>query len=329
MSSISHGSDSSASFPADEELESVVSALLHVDPSGQRFARVFRETFDQLYDGQRTGRYKWEQLYKTEKTHFGTLIEINLQREFAFDDGVILDYRIAGVEVDCKYSFRDGGWMLPPESWGLIVLVAIANDEHSTWSIGVVRATDDHRRTSVNRDGKTTLNQDGRLAIRWIFRSAGFSPNVLLQLADEDVALIFEAKTGQGRLDQLFRLAQERRIHRNTIATVAQQQDYMKRVRANGGSRSNLQAEGFLIPGGDYAAHRRVAAQFGVPIPEPGEVVSFRVAPAGPDDPIAVKLEGRLWRRASQDETLVVPAPVLHTAKRTDASEREQPWSAD
>jgi hypothetical protein len=26
-------------------------------------------------------------LYKTEKTHFGTLVEINLQREFGFADG--------------------------------------------------------------------------------------------------------------------------------------------------------------------------------------------------------------------------------------------------
>ena len=71
----------------DDALEQVVAALISIDPSGARFARVFRETFDQLYDGQRTGRYKWDQLYKTEKTHYGTLIEINLQREFAFADG--------------------------------------------------------------------------------------------------------------------------------------------------------------------------------------------------------------------------------------------------
>ncbi|WP_418396390.1 NaeI family type II restriction endonuclease, partial [Yersinia enterocolitica] len=50
-------------------------------------AKVFRATFDQLYDGQHTGRYSVEQLFKTEKTHFGTLIEINLQREFGLADG--------------------------------------------------------------------------------------------------------------------------------------------------------------------------------------------------------------------------------------------------
>ncbi len=38
----------------------------------------------------------WDQLFKTEKTHCGTLVEINLHREFKFQDGTKLDYQIAG-----------------------------------------------------------------------------------------------------------------------------------------------------------------------------------------------------------------------------------------
>lgn len=308
----------------DVELEAVVSSLLGLDPSGRRFARVFRETFDQLYDGQRTGRYKWDQLFKTEKTHFGTLIEINLQREFEFNDGDLLDYSVAGIEVDCKYSFRDGGWMLPPESWGQLILVATASDETSSWSLGVVRASEAHRRTSVNRDGKTTLNPEGRAAIRWIFRHAGFSPNVLLQLPTAAIDSIYSMKKGQARLDQLFRVAQERRIHRNAIATVAQQQDYMKRVRANGGSRSNLAIEGYLIPGGDFEAHRSIASEFGVPIPDPGEVVSFRVVPTNLSDVTAVALGGSLWRRAKPGEEISTPAPSLPNPRRTSEPSLEE-----
>src|SRR4051812_28821571 len=105
----------------DAELERVSARLLALDPTGERMARVFRDTFDQLYDGQRTGRYHWDQLYKTEKTHYGTLIEINLQREFDFNDGDLLDYKIDGIEIDCKYSFKEGGWMLPPESFEQLV----------------------------------------------------------------------------------------------------------------------------------------------------------------------------------------------------------------
>lgn len=96
-------------------------------------ARVFRSTFDQLYDGQRTGRYRLDQLFKTEKTHFGTLIEINLQRELRLQDVKILDFTIAGHEVDCKYS-HTSQWMLPIESFDQIALVTQANDTTSTWS---------------------------------------------------------------------------------------------------------------------------------------------------------------------------------------------------
>lgn len=300
----------------DLELEEVVSAIIGMDPSGERFARVFRETFDQLYDGQRTGRYRWDQLFKTEKTHYGTLIEINLQREFKFNDGEVLDYKIEGIEVDCKYSFRDGGWMLPPESWNRLIIVATASDEESTWSIGVVRVSSGNRRTSVNRDGKTGLSAEGRLEIRWVFRHASLAPNVLLQLSNEAVKTIFSKRSGQARLDELFRQAEGRRIRRNTIATVAQQQDYMKRVRANGGSRSNLREEGYLIPGGDYRSHAEIVEAFGLQAPEPGEVISFRVVPTTPDDPAAVFLDSTYWRRARPGESSRNPAPGLPKPER-------------
>src|SRR5690606_34589600 len=150
----------------------IAEALRRADPDGARAGQVFRETFDQLYDGVHTGRYSVDQLYKTEKTHFGTLLEINLRREFndVIADGDKLDCRIAGHDIDCKFSFREGGWMLPPESFGLLLLVATANDGTARWSIGIVRAADEHRRTSANRDGKSSLNPVGRNAIQWVFR---------------------------------------------------------------------------------------------------------------------------------------------------------------
>ncbi|MDR0783081.1 MAG: NaeI family type II restriction endonuclease, partial [Propionibacteriaceae bacterium] len=88
----------------DAQLVEIVDAIVAADPDGSRAARVFRETFDQLYDGEHTGRYSVTQLYKTEKTHFGTLIEINLRREFSdiICDGDKLDYQIAGHDIDCK-----------------------------------------------------------------------------------------------------------------------------------------------------------------------------------------------------------------------------------
>src|SRR5690349_17664734 len=96
----------------DPGLDAVEAELYRIDPTGEQFAEVIRDTFDQLYDGQHTGRWNYDQLYKTEKTHMGTLVEINLHRRFDFADGDSTDYRIAGIEVDCKYSMSYGGWEL-------------------------------------------------------------------------------------------------------------------------------------------------------------------------------------------------------------------------
>lgn len=127
----------------DSELGAVVEYFKGKDPDGKRTAKVLRKTFDQLYDGQHTGRYKIEQLYKTEKTHFGTLVEINLQREFKIPDGRKLDYLVEGYEVDCKYSFS-GQWMLPIESFDELAIVIQADDENlsGAWvSFGLVKRT--------------------------------------------------------------------------------------------------------------------------------------------------------------------------------------------
>ena len=306
--------------PEDSALEEVAAAFQAADPDGQRAAGVFRATCDQLYDGQRTGRYRWDQLFKTEKTHYGTLIEINLRREFddIVDDGQAMDYKIAGHEVDCKYSQTEGGWMLPPESFGHLLLVATANDQRSTWSLGLVRATEAHRRmTSSNRDGKTNLSIEGKRAIAWLHRHAELPPNVLLQMAPGDVEAVFAMKSGQRRLNELFRRAEGRRIGRATVATVAQQDDYMKRVRANGGSRSLLALEGYLIPGGDYSSHRRMAEQLGATVPLPGEFVSLRVVHASPSEANTITIGGQAWRLARPGEPATDGAPVLpETRKR-------------
>lgn len=288
-------------------------AFKAADPDKTRLSRVFRETFDQLYDGQRTGRFRWDQLFKTEKTHYGTLIEINLRRAFAdvLSDGVILDFQIAGLEIDCKYSFKFGGWMVPPEAEGRLLLVATASDERSEWALGVVRALPSNLSNGSNRDGKRTLTREARHSITWIGFGEPLPPNVLLQVTPETQALIFGHKSGQKRLNELFRQVLNRRIGRNTVATVAQQDDYMKRARANGGSRTALAPEGIVIIGGDYESHRTTARQLGGAVPEPGEFVSLRLVPAEESDPFWTELDGRRWRIGNPGEWDGTPAPGL------------------
>ncbi|GAA0993989.1 NaeI family type II restriction endonuclease [Subtercola frigoramans] len=302
----------------DPGLEFVIDAFKRADPTGERAGRIFRATFDQLYDGQRTGRYRWDQLFKTEKTHYGTLIEINLRREFddILDDGEVLDFRVSDYELDCKYSFRFGGWMIPPECFDQLLLVATANDQTSEWGLGVVRASEAHRRRGVNRDGKSGLSKLGTTNIHWLHWGAELPPNVLLQVPVEVQDAIFRPTSGQQRVNQLFRLVSGRRIGRNTVATVAQQDDYMKRVRENGGARSALAPEGFIIPGGDFESHRMIARRLGAEVPQPGEFVSIRLVPASEDDPFVVELDGMRWRTGGANEWKGSRAPSLPTTRR-------------
>ena len=109
----------------------------------------------------------------------------------------------------------------------------------------------------------------------------------------------------------VFRLAQQRLISRTVVATVAQQDDYMKRVRGNGGSRSSLRPEGIVIIG-QYDSHRRIAQALAMPVPGPGEFVSFRLARRGSHHaglPF-VTLSGEDWV-AAQPGDPAETAPVL------------------
>lgn len=299
----------------DPELEAVVNAIVSLDPGGNRISRVMRSTFDQLYDGQRTGRYSIDQLRKTEKTHFGSFIEINLQTELDFADGDTLDFKIANTEVDCKFSFS-GQWMLPPESFDQLVLVTEARDHASDWSLGVVRATESNRRVGQNRDAKTGLNKRGREQIRWIFKDHPLPPNALLQAPLGVVDQILAPTSGQKRVNELFRRLRDKRLSRTVVATVARQADYMKRVRENGGARTALRPEGILILGGDFQGQAQVAAALGTEVPTHGEFVSVRVTPAQAEN--GVLIDGGWWRRAHDDEQTAAPAPrLLHRVNRT------------
>lgn len=278
---------------------------------------VIRDTLDQLYDGQRTGRWAFSQLHKTEKTHMGTIVEINMHREFGFDDGDVTDYRVSGVEIDCKYSMRDGGWTLPPEVINHLALLLTANDEKSTWRAGVLRVTDDSLNLGRNRDAKATLSKVGRDRIRWLWpESRRLSPNIFMQLDSETRNLIFTAKArrgnmhGQARVNELFRSVQGRIIRRAELATAAQQDDFMKRARSSGGSRTQLRPEGILVLG-HQDNDPWIASHLGIPVPSKGQFVSVRVIPARVDryEPVAV-IDGQTWSIAREDDP-VIEAPVI------------------
>ncbi|MEU8227671.1 NaeI family type II restriction endonuclease [Kribbella sp. NPDC048915] len=303
------------SLTGSEEIDMVATELLRLDPSGDGIADVLRDTLDQLLDGRRSGRWDYSALHKTEKTYMGTLVEINIHRRFNFADGVITDYQIAGIEVDCKFSQRIGGWEFGPELEGHIALVVWADDSRSAWRAGLVRATTDVLRLSRNRDAKRRLTQEGVGRIRWLWADhPGLAPNQLLHMPEDQRARIFSARGrtrtrhGQARLLQLCREMQGVILRRTTIETVGYGlDDPMKRMRSNGGARDMLRPEGLLVLG-HQDNDPAVAAALGLPVPAKGQFVVCRVVPS--DDPVGAEIEGLWWRRATGEDP-VVPAPVV------------------
>jgi Restriction endonuclease NaeI len=310
----------------DTEVDMVEAELYGLDPTGDQVATVLRDTLDQLYDGQRTGRWKYDQLHKTEKTYMGTLVEINLHRQFGFDDGDATDYRIAGIEVDCKYSMTYGGWELPPEAIDHLCLLITASDEASSWSAGLIRVREEYLRDRRNRDSKRQLSAAARSRIRQLWpRHGHLAENIFLHMDPRDRERVFGAKArrgtqhGQAKTNELFRTVQRRIVRRAEVATVAQQDDFMKRARGNGGARTALQAEGILVLG-HQDNDPLVAAALGLPVPRKGEFVSARVVPAHEDrdDPVAV-IGGRRWVLARPGDPQV-PAPMIPRQSRDQAA---------
>lgn len=311
----------------DPDITVISARIQQLDPTGQHFASVLRDTIDQLLDGENTGRFDWNSLHKTEKTHAGTLVEINLQREFGFDDGKDMDFLIESIEVDCKFSQKPYGWMIPPEALDEVCLVVWADDHKSLWSAGLFRA-DRKRLTTTdtvtrrgNRDGKFRLTKEHRPLIHWMWKDEPLRENLLLHIESSVQQAIFSAgdgsrrSPGQAKVNELFRRVQQRPISRTVVRTVAQQKDYMKRVRYNGGARTHLRNEGILIFG-HYPNHQAVASQLEIPVPQEGEFVSVRVAESQThhhNRPHAL-MDGRYWVIATADDRAET-APLLPETK--------------
>ncbi len=300
----------------DQALADVRDWFLAADPDGSRFARVLRESLDQVLDGPRTMRFRYSDLRKTEKTHVGTIVEINLGKEFGLADGVQMDYSIAGHDVDCKYSMFIRGWELPLESLGHLVLLLWADDDASVWSAGLWRV--DPRvlnRGQGNRDRKRKMLKAASDQITWLWRDARLDENLLLHLPAATVGQIFShsgPRNGQQRVNELFRLVQGRIIRREVVLTVAQQKDGPRRARM-AREQTHLGKEGIVVLG-HYEWDVTVARRLGLPVPRNGEWVSARVASADHDGPGTFAADGANWRLAAADEW-VPAAPRVPRSK--------------
>lgn len=258
-----------------------------------RFGSAIRQSFDEVFDGQRTGRYRLDQLSKVEKSYIGTKIEIVVQDEFGLERGRRMDYLIVGEEVDAKWSMRSGGWMIPTEAIGELCLCLTADDDRSVFFVGLIRADADRLTESRNKDSKGRLAPVSLASMTWLAKDAELPENLLLHLEDVTRDAVLDPNlSGQRRINELFHRVQERIIRREVVLTVAQQDDGPKRVRD---ARGHLAQFGIVILG-HQDEHPGVARAFGLPVPRKGEWISVSVTDAAEGEPGAAFFGGG-WKR--------------------------------
>ncbi|MFE5373662.1 NaeI family type II restriction endonuclease [Streptomyces mirabilis] len=316
----------------------------------ERFRWALRDSLDELLDGQRTGRWAYQHLTKTEKTYLGTAVEVNLTKEFAIDNGADLDWSIAGLDIDCKFSKDLGGWEIPMEMYlcadhgerggraDHAAVVTWMNDDTSHWAAGIVRITDERLRwkkerdaygdrvRAYNRDNKRKLSDGAKSEVYWLWggRQTDLPTNLLRHLDPAARERILTASlprrrsSGQQRVNQLFREVQDRLIGRQTVLTVGQQDDAPKRARD---ARKALRPKGIVVLG-HQGSHPHVARKLELPAPTKGEWISTRLVPVPSDDARPkFSLDGQFWGRAQGKELLdpePVPAPDLPDDQEID-----------
>ena len=262
---------------------------------------------DETLDGQHTGRYRLDQLYRAEKIYLGTKFQIVLAAVLGLKEGAQLDFSIAGHDVDMVFT-QGANWAIPPEALGHVCVLVQLDERRSDWSIGLLTVDEQLLQGARNRGGMQSLSRAGREAVRWLFRKAPLPDNTLHGLAAEDVAAIMSYRRASERVGQLLRTAQHRRIGPSAVATVAMQPDSLKRLRD---LRPILAREGIAT---FSRLHAESARALGLPAPEGHEVVTARLASLGEDEPEApyIELEGRRWALARPGDP-VEPVPALRS----------------
>jgi hypothetical protein len=208
----------------------------------------FRSSIDEVIDTARTGRFFLHELEKTEKTYLGTKFEILLRDWLQVPHGVVLDLMIGGREVDVKSTTGGrSGWMIPPEAFDQLCVLLRVNEEDSICAVGLARARPEYLRAGTNRDAKTSFSAAGTRNIWWVALDFPYTPNFWSLVSAELRDRIMAPHGGTRRLATLFENCLEIPVSRVLIASIAAQDDFMKRIRRNGGARDVLAPKGIAI----------------------------------------------------------------------------------
>mmetsp|Transcript_23296 Transcript_23296/g.40342 ORF Transcript_23296/g.40342 Transcript_23296/m.40342 type:complete len:297 (-) Transcript_23296:2320-3210(-) len=216
------------------------------------FSNMLRQCIDDVIMTPKTGRRSYDELEKTEKTYIGTRVEIELRALLDLPRGR-LDTRLQGHDVDIKNTMGSN-WMIPTEAVDHPCILVAADEVRATCYLGLIVARTDYLTTGQNKDAKKSVSATGFANILWLLCAHPYPPNFWRTVPADVTDRIFAGQTGNARMAALFREVQGTPITRDVVEAVAQQRDFMRRIRSDNGrgTRDHLAREGILLLSGQY-----------------------------------------------------------------------------
>ena len=239
------------------------------------FPQLLRLGIDEVIDAPRTNRFTISEIEKTEKTYLGTKVEILLRKFLKSQKGKILDLLIDGIEVDVKNTIGSN-WTIPPEAIGHPCILIRCNEIRALCAFGILIVRGEALNAGSNRDGKRTVSSQGLASVYWLLKDEPYPQNFWERLNPTTRMEIMAPGGGKERLAILFRHMQRTPVSRLLVQAVAQQDDYMKRIRRNGGARDILAPVGIAILWGQK---------------DKALIEALKLPTCGPDEFISVKPE--------------------------------------
>lgn len=239
----------------------IVTAVGGIPALSQSIGKMLRQCIDTVIDTPHTSRCDYSELDKTEKTYLGTRVERHLRSLLGFPKGK-LDLRIGPFDVDIKFTVGSN-WMIPSEAIDQVCILVAADEENARSYFGLLKTKMDYLTVGKNKDQKRSITAQGFTHIRWLVPGDPYPPNFWRSISEVERQYIFAARGGTARLVRLFESLVGTPIHRSVVEGVAQQKDYMKRLRSNGGARDELLRRGIRLFSGKYDA--AVIAKYKLP----------------------------------------------------------------
>ncbi len=227
--------------------------------------RLLRQAIDEVIDSYRSRRFT-----------------VALRNHLNLKKGTTLDLDVDGIEVDVKNTIGRN-WTIPNEAHNHPCLFISTDEKRAVCSVGLMLVRTEVLSPGRNRDEKGRIAAASFEHIHWLLFNAPYPENFWEKIGPAALKKLTTPKGGTDRLILLFRNYQGKPIPRTIVQALAQQKDYMKRLRKNGGARDLLSDEGIALLSGNF--DRGLIEQLGLPAIGKDYFLSFK-----PENPEAIAL---------------------------------------